>query len=76
VGTGAAHLQAAAAAADLPEGIALDGNRFNRTAATAQLFNYLAPSESADEKMVTQIFTSWNPLASWLQRVDALRRAG
>jgi hypothetical protein len=35
-----------------PEGIAHDGNRFNRTAATAPLFNYLAPSESADEKMV------------------------
>ena len=27
-----------------PEGIAYDGNRFNRTAATAPLFNYLAPS--------------------------------
>jgi hypothetical protein len=38
-----------------PEGIAFDGNRFNRTAATAPLFKYLAPSESADEKMVTQI---------------------
>jgi len=39
----------------LPEGIAFDGNRFNRTAATAPLFNYLAPSETADEKMVTLI---------------------
>ena len=38
-----------------PEGIAYDGNRFNRTAATAPLFNYLAPSESADEKMVSRI---------------------
>jgi hypothetical protein len=38
-----------------PEGIAYDGNRFNRTAATAPLFNYLAPSESADEKMVSLI---------------------
>src|SRR5436309_10373019 len=37
-----------------PEGIALDGNRFNRTAVTAPLFSYLAPSESADEKMVSQ----------------------
>ena len=37
-----------------PEGIAFDGIRFNRTAATAPLFNYLAPSESADEKMVSQ----------------------
>jgi hypothetical protein len=34
-----------------PEGIAYDGNRFNRTAVTAPLFNYLAPSEGADEKM-------------------------
>jgi hypothetical protein len=33
-----------------PEGIAFDGDRFNRTAITAPLFNYLAPSESADEK--------------------------
>jgi recombinase-like zinc beta ribbon protein len=37
-----------------PEGIAFDGNRFNRTAATAPLFNYLAPSESAEEKMVSR----------------------
>jgi len=36
----------------LPEGIAFDGNRFNRTAATAPLFNCLAPPESADEKVV------------------------
>jgi hypothetical protein len=46
-----------------PEGIAYDGNRFNRTAATAPLFNYLAPSESADEKMVSLIFVSWNQMA-------------
>jgi hypothetical protein len=37
-----------------PAGIAFDGNRFNRTAATAPLFNYVAPSEGADEKMVNQ----------------------
>ncbi len=36
-----------------PEGIAYDGNRFNRTAVTAPLFKYLAPSERADEKMVS-----------------------
>jgi hypothetical protein len=36
-----------------PEGIAFDGNRFHRTAATAPLFNYLAPSDTADEKMVS-----------------------
>jgi hypothetical protein len=37
------------------EGIAFDGNRFNRTAVTAPLFNSLAPSESADEKMVSRL---------------------
>jgi hypothetical protein len=37
-----------------PEGIAYDGNRFNRTVATAPLFNYLAPSDGADEKMVSR----------------------
>ena len=37
-----------------PEGIAYDGNRFNRTAATAPLFNYLAPSEGADERVVSR----------------------
>jgi hypothetical protein len=35
-----------------PEGFAFDGNRFNRT--TAPLFNYLAPSEGADEKVVSR----------------------
>ena len=40
-----------------PEGIAFDGNRFNRTAATAPLFKYLPPSESADERVGTRIFT-------------------
>jgi hypothetical protein len=38
-----------------PEGVAFDGNRFNRTAVTAPLFNYLAPSDSADEKMVSRV---------------------
>jgi site-specific DNA recombinase len=36
-----------------PEGIAYDGNRFNRTAVTAPLFNYLAPDEGADERVVS-----------------------
>jgi hypothetical protein len=39
----------------LPEGIAFDGNRFNRTVATASFFRCLAPSESADEKMVSRL---------------------
>jgi hypothetical protein len=57
-----------------PEGIAYDGNRFNRTAATAPLFNYLAPPESADEKTVDQIGVSSNQLIIWLRKVNGLRR--
>jgi hypothetical protein len=77
-------------------------------ASTAPLFNYLAPSESADEKMDCEVrlrqgyggqpsrglptvahaevdkrerrlvslnFASWNQLATWLTRLDSLRRA-
>jgi len=40
-----------------------------------RLFNYLVPSESADEKMVSLNFTSWNQIARWLRRLDALRTA-
>jgi hypothetical protein len=32
-----------------PEGVAFDGHRFNRTAATAPLFRCLAPAEGADD---------------------------
>ena len=38
-----------------PGGIAFDGNRFNRTAVTALLFNYLPTSESADERVVSRV---------------------
>jgi hypothetical protein len=41
-----------------PEGIAFDGNRFYRTAVTAPLFSYLAPSEDADERVVTRLEAS------------------
>jgi hypothetical protein len=34
-----------------PDGIAFDGNRFNRTGATAPFFKYLAPEESVEEKV-------------------------
>ena len=36
-----------------PEGIAFDGNRFNRTAVTAPLFKYLAPGEQAEESLAS-----------------------
>src|SRR5688572_1682376 len=35
-----------------PEGVAFDGIRFNRTAATAPLFRYLEPAEGAEERLV------------------------
>jgi hypothetical protein len=38
-------------------------------------FKYLAPSESAEGGLVTLIFTSWNPLISWLTRIDSFRLA-
>ena len=37
-----------------PEGIAFDGNRFNRAASTAPFFKYLAPNESAEESLVNR----------------------
>ena len=58
-----------------PDGIAFDGKQFNRTAATAPLFKYLAPSGSTDERVVTLTFASWNPLRSWLRQLDSLRGA-
>ena len=58
-----------------PEGIAFDGNRFNRTAVTAPLFNCLELSESADERVVSRMFASWNQLDTWVRQVEALRRA-
>jgi hypothetical protein len=58
-----------------PEGVAFDGNRFNRTAATAPLFKYSPPRESAGERVVTQTFTNWNQMASLLRRIDGLRLA-
>jgi hypothetical protein len=36
-----------------PEGIAFDGNRFNRTAVTAPLFKYLAIGEKAEENLAS-----------------------
>jgi hypothetical protein len=58
-----------------PEGVASDETRFNRTAATGPLFNLLRSAASTVEGVVTQIFTSWNPLTSWLRQVDRLRHA-
>jgi len=60
-----------------PEGIAYDGNRFNRTAATAPLFNYLAPTEGADERVVSRagIEHASSRLRGWPQPL-AMNRNG
>ena len=42
---------------------------------TIALFSYLAPSESADERVVSLNFTSWDQIGKWLRRVEALRDA-
>jgi len=57
-----------------PQGVAFDGNRFNRTAVTATLFKYLAPSESADERVVTLTFANWNHIRRWLSGLHVLRQ--
>ena len=48
-----------------PEGIAFDGNRFNRTAVTAPLFKYLATGEQADESLASP--TGFEPVFSALK---------
>ena len=58
----------------VPQGIAFDGNRFNRTAATAPFFEYLAPGEKREERMVSLMFASWNHIGEWLRRVERLRQ--
>jgi hypothetical protein len=59
-----------------PEGIAFDGNRFNRTAATAPLFNYLAASESADERDGDPLFTRTRDYASASALLRAWQQGG
>jgi hypothetical protein len=46
-----------------PEGVAFDGNRFNRTDATA-----------AEASLVSRIFASWNQLDGWLRQFERLKR--
>jgi hypothetical protein len=58
-----------------PEGISFDGNGFVRTAVTAPAFSYLRPIEGGIEGVVAQIFTSWNPLMSWVRGIEASREA-
>lgn len=50
------------------------GRRWGRRAG-APVVSYLAPGESADEKVVTLNFTSWNQMDGWVRSLDTLRRA-
>lgn len=58
-----------------PEGIAFDGKAFVGTRVTAPAFSYLRPIEDGNEGVVAQIFTSWNPLMSWVRGIGAYRAA-
>ncbi len=58
-----------------PEGISFDVSAFVGTAATAAAFRYLRSIEDGNEKLVARIFTSWNPLISWVGRLDGFREA-
>lgn len=58
-----------------PEGIAFDGSRFNRTAVTAPLFNYLADKNTALEGLVSLNPPSWNHVQSMLTALRQLRSA-
>ena len=59
-----------------PERIAFDPKAFVRTALTAPAFNWLQPEQPSKTSLVAQIFTSWNPLTSWMRIVERLRHAG
>ena len=56
-----------------PNGIAFDGNRFMRTAATAPAFS-LPEIETGNEGLVDQNGVSWNPLLTWLRQIDGIRQ--
>jgi hypothetical protein len=58
-----------------PEGIAFDGKRFVRTAVSAPAFSYLTEIQPAKTRLVAQIFTSWNPMSSWMSKIQDFQRA-
>jgi hypothetical protein len=45
------------------------------TGATAPAFSYLREIRTGNEGVVDQNSASWNLLTSWLETIDALRRA-
>ena len=67
-----------------PKRILIDGVQYrqfkgpdtNRDPKAVWSVCWLSPRRHPDgEKLVAQIFTSWNPLVSWLHHIDALRSA-
>lgn len=38
------------------------------------LFNYLAPSECADERVVSRNIASWNQIACWSRQIEGFER--
>jgi hypothetical protein len=58
-----------------PDGIRFDGKRLVGTGVTLPVFNYLSPVSGSKKDLVAHIFTSSNPLISWIKLVDALRTA-
>jgi hypothetical protein len=58
-----------------PEGISFDGNRFVRTGVTAPVFSYFQPIRDENERMVDQTGASWNRVAAWLRRIEAICKA-
>ena len=58
-----------------PEGIALDGNGFVRTAATAPVFSYLRSIEGGNEGLVDQTRASWNRIVTSLRELEAFQHA-
>ena len=46
-----------------------------RLGLTLPVFNYLAPAEDSEVRMVVQIFPRWNRLEDWLSEAHAYSRA-
>ena len=58
-----------------PHKAILRASKCRRQPPTAPFFEYLAPSESADEMMVSLTFANWNQIVGWLRRLEGLRSA-
>lgn len=59
----------------LPNGHLMFAAPFMGTAVVDPLFSYLAPSEGAEERVVSLNFASWNRIHSWLRQLESIRSA-